>query len=630
MSTIMQDLKSTTSIDCLPPELLQHIFHLVVSYYDYDFEDSDDRRNICLVCKYWSSIAISHPILWTYDFPPLRIPQDAAHAQSANTRLRMCLTRSGSLPLDLASHVEYKDWTERKELVLTTMSLMTNECHRWRRVSLTLPVEAWDPVLSRVRGHVPMLKIFAFATPFSEPLEDLSSPTFDYFAEAPSLDDLMFDTYWDGAALERNGLDVVFPWSQLTSFSGWLPRCHIYRDIMSQAGSNLIDIRYRCRTGKTPYPQGPSTVTFPFLTDYDFSESLETTEENFAYHLDTLNLPSLKYLRIVNSNAPSEVFTQKLLSLVQRSHCPLVKLITNTISNTPAFMNLLSLCPTIVDLSVRNISAEYLLQLALDANTSDPILPNLRKLRIVSRALEALTELDAPALMQMVESRTFAMVHNDPQTPGSTWKALEDVYLTGYGSARIHHALTRWECGSKELQRRRDQFGSPSPYTAGDALCDLAAMVERAFEAFNNCPPDIEPGIIGPLFGGAQHAVGELEGLDLARVNTSILTRRNVPYRLMRVRDHCFELRETRNTEALGVDLAAALLLGSRADALLEKWKPFIIRDARACPLHWRFWRADTRDASGYIHMQYRTMQQDAGEDLLFKYSSSAQVSLQV
>ncbi|KAJ3503807.1 hypothetical protein NMY22_g18120 [Coprinellus aureogranulatus] len=601
----MQDLKSTTSIDCLPPELLQHIFHLVVSYYDYDFEDSDDRRNICLVCKDWSSIAISHPILWTYDLPPLRIPQDAAHAQSesANTGLRLCLARSGSLPLALAAHVEYKDWAERKELVLTTIRGM-GSC----------PFKG--------PGHVPLLNILAFSAPFIETLGDLKPLTFDYFAEAPSLSDVWFEAYWDSISLERNGLDVVFPWSQLTSFSGWLPRCHAYRDIMSQAGSNLVDIKYRCRTGNTPYPQGPATLTFPFLKEFDFSESSETTEDNFAYHLDTLNLPSLKYLRIVNSNAPSDVFTQKLLSLVQRSHCSLVKLITNTISNTPAFMNILSLCPTIVDLSVRDISAEYLLQLALDANTSDPILPNLRKLRIVSPAPGEFSELDVPAFMRMVESRTVAMVQGDPQDSGSTPKALEDVYLTGYSSASLHPALTHWECESNELQRRRDQFNSPSPHTAGDTLFHLASMVERAFEAFDNYHPDAESNALRRLFQGAEDAIGELERLDFARVNTSIMTVRTFPFLDARMNSNQTASLTTApkcsiqpDTKAPVVDPTAALLLESRADALLEKWRPFVIRDARACPLRWRFWRAETRD--GYIHMQYWMAQPDVGgEDL--------------
>lgn len=512
-----------SAIENLPQELLQQIFDVVVS------QDGDDLAFICLVSRYWRLSAIGHPVLWTYEIPFLTFRKTWNSADPQTRKLQLCIARSGSLPLSLGIRVRHQDWADKMELVLASVSLVTDECHRWRAISLNLPVEAWDSVLSKVRGKTPLLEKLDFFLPLRKGGEEprYNAPRLDHFAEAPSLHDASIDMY----KMATDEFTLVLPWSQLTSFDGWLPRCNAYRDLVSIPRPRLKRIKYQS-TSNTPMPAGPSTSIFPNLTGFYFSsESEEIMTNDFASHLDTLTLPSLTHLEIIGSNAYSEVFTRKLLSLVQRSHCPLYALDvrTNVPPNNAAFMTLLSLCPSIEDLSVREISAGYLRRLVLDPAASKPMLPNLRNFRIsvpVQHNLDGelqLAALDVPEFMCMVESRTLALEDNNGDASTCRFKSLQYVHLYGFNSVSMHSALVRWECQSENLQQRRERFNSPSPDTADDALVELAASAETAFTLVN-CYDDSSTSFLEfeKMCDDAESTLRELEAVDLEKVNSSI------------------------------------------------------------------------------------------------------------
>ncbi|KAJ3509395.1 hypothetical protein NMY22_g16304 [Coprinellus aureogranulatus] len=185
-----ESTKAPTAIERFPQELLQHIFDFTIS------EEAGNLASICLVCSYWRTSVMSHPVLWTHEVPALRIPKDTAAADLVNSKLRLCIARSGSLPLSLHISFTWMDWQDRSDLVLAAVPLVIDQCHRWMTISLTLPIEAWEPVLSKVRGNVPLLTSFKLklSHPWMARPPRIKYPTFDYFADAPSLHDVSIDT----------------------------------------------------------------------------------------------------------------------------------------------------------------------------------------------------------------------------------------------------------------------------------------------------------------------------------------------------------------------------------------------------------------------------------------------------
>ncbi|KAG8950392.1 hypothetical protein FRC03_012890 [Tulasnella sp. 419] len=117
-------MSSTTHIDKLPTELLEHIFF----YYFVDLEKANGLDNILtltIVSRRWRSTAFCYPYLWS--------TIQVTESQSDHWRIKVdkWLWRSGDVPLT----IDIRDC--RTQLITEVITPFLPHSHRWRKLAIS-------------------------------------------------------------------------------------------------------------------------------------------------------------------------------------------------------------------------------------------------------------------------------------------------------------------------------------------------------------------------------------------------------------------------------------------------------------------------------------------------------------
>ncbi|KAK7449751.1 hypothetical protein VKT23_013226 [Stygiomarasmius scandens] len=133
----------------LPSEILLEIFawaciNPLNTWYTLDIPEGRTAAILSTVCHYWRGLVISTPSLWT----SIRvfIPCNST-LQEIYSLVRLYLHMSGDKPLSVVWHCELDSpaLLRRARLIL---SLLHDNCHRWEKASILMPVNEWKGLFS--------------------------------------------------------------------------------------------------------------------------------------------------------------------------------------------------------------------------------------------------------------------------------------------------------------------------------------------------------------------------------------------------------------------------------------------------------------------------------------------------
>ncbi|KAG9005227.1 hypothetical protein FRB90_010493 [Tulasnella sp. 427] len=122
-------------IEALPPELLSHVFGLLLDPLDPTLENVEmsisPAPTLSLVSRYWNQVTLGTPSIWTRivlgsDFNSLRAVEQHLH-------------HSGDLPLDIFIY----DYIHDYKPSASVLPILAAQSHRWRILYMSA-VEDWD------------------------------------------------------------------------------------------------------------------------------------------------------------------------------------------------------------------------------------------------------------------------------------------------------------------------------------------------------------------------------------------------------------------------------------------------------------------------------------------------------
>ncbi|KAJ2930677.1 hypothetical protein H1R20_g6418, partial [Candolleomyces eurysporus] len=530
-------------------EIWQTIFQLLLEA-DEESEKAPNLNvlaTLCRVARHWRSAAITHCRLWA------RLPSIWMYSLKMQTfdKLKNCLrlfiSRSGALPLTFHCSIYKGIWKSREDHVREILRLVIQQSHRWKEVSIKMPFDAHEE-LALVKGKLPMLSKLTLNVGHSYCTSKSQEITIDYFQDAPNLQsvDISARYVFDDTNMSHPKIIFKLPVSQLENYKVETHCDTVYSDLLEGESDKLRVVEVL----SSRMPELPSTpLTFPKLEKLDLRTG--TNGSVITDHLEFLSLPALLDLEIRARFEPPDPLYDKILSLIRRSGCSLTRLALDNVSaQADVLVGILALSPRLEELDIFVANTLVLDTLVLDQASPNPAAPKLKKLtlRCADRGGE-LEVLDGSAFMQMFKSRMRALDAADPEL----FQPLEEIRFVWEDDEMLHMQLTLFETTEREatLTAEEDEEGFPFRQLASKLRLDLRTKLVRHMR--------------------------ELEGAKLTEGSSLVLMRRGLPYLLHR-------LKEMPSGRVLG---DRVFHFRSRGGALLEKWKPFLLKDIRSFPYRW-------------------------------------------
>ncbi|KAF6754100.1 hypothetical protein DFP72DRAFT_1170556 [Ephemerocybe angulata] len=546
--------------------------------------DKMDYRNlatICTVSRSWRQVAIGHHSLWT-SLPPL-VVRDLEDSKLG--WIQLFIPRAGSLPLACNITIHPRAWDQDQGAVQGAVKVLTDQCHRWGTATIDFPYEAITPLLSCLEGKLPMLSSLVLCTCPAPTVSDMNNCTLNLFSEAPKLRTASITILGSIPNFE-----IHFPWSQLQYVSLSVPGGSSYKDLIEAQPTDLKELQYcASHTSDPPIPSTP--ILFPKLEHFSLSQS-EQDGAFFIDHLDQLTLPALKYFSLARpEDMHPDVFYVKLLSLIQRSGCSLETLDlrpTEVPTTNPAYFDILALSPKLTEINIGHSAiGELLSKLVLDPTSSKPMLPFLQRLQLCDFMSDGgpPARMDVNALMRVVRSRTLDLPHSTGIEIGCVLKPLNSLVINSYDMRLLHDDLTLWE--SQELGDRFQKYGSPDPLTLPSMTPERVEVAAEMFGGYITTllmDGDASQEDFFEITAGMVRLLDELEALDVENRNTSLLLRKNVLFSL--------DYASRKDVAVPDLPLSAGEVIRairSRSKQILDRWRPFILRDLAACPYIWSY-----------------------------------------
>ncbi|KAI0322345.1 hypothetical protein OF83DRAFT_1049419 [Amylostereum chailletii] len=173
-SCLEQAVRLQAPIQRLPSELLASIF--AIGVVDTQEDESLMLSSLMLVCRYWSNVVVTTPVLWS------KIVVSNHHSLDRASRR---LSRSKSVPLDVSIHFDPKmeDGRSTMEAIVLAMDVLEPSIWRWKSFRLSVPSRPQaHAALARCREKAPMLEDLQIHIFHSMHDEHYSPPPFPLFA----------------------------------------------------------------------------------------------------------------------------------------------------------------------------------------------------------------------------------------------------------------------------------------------------------------------------------------------------------------------------------------------------------------------------------------------------------------
>ena len=355
----------------LPPELLTEIFHFAQPVVDTDVKRGIWRLG--RVCSYWRSVLLSSPSLWSSICVQWgRVPI-----------IEEMLSRSGDLLLDITFREDSSTRTMTAEVASSVIRTVITASRRWHRITFQSVPNPVLPLLSQLKGRVPMLVEL-----------EQNGPIFPEWLEgAPSLRKL------NVCSVHRPSLDLDLPWSNirdcnvrpltLTQEHQLLRQCPnletytiVSREQTYEVPSDMLCL-FELHTLILECYSSPTLVDFLILP-----------------HLDHVSVQAVHY-------TPHQHYISSLRNLLSRSQCFPSKL--DIYSKNDVVVPLISLSPfqNLTTLDVTACSHKYstfLLVLTIRPESPSILLPQLERLYLCFSGLYPTVQ-DMALLTEMVRSR---------------------------------------------------------------------------------------------------------------------------------------------------------------------------------------------------------------------------------
>ncbi|KAJ2921042.1 hypothetical protein H1R20_g16055, partial [Candolleomyces eurysporus] len=463
-----------------------------------------------------------------FDLTPLPL-----QIRNLEPKLRVYLSRSGGTPLSINFKTSQEVWNDSDARSLTEsnlLSLLIAQCHRWQSLELCLPADMYNTVLHPIKGNMPLLQTLQ--------------------------------------------LIVIDPST-------------------SQSQLRALDLNYNGPGPALAFGASFTLTKLERLTLYANQRSL-----SLFTLFELITLPALSRLTIRGEFSPLESLAssvcKKVLDLIKRSKCSLQHLSFEFPLDTrqEAIYHILSLSPDLEYLEVPHLDSEGLRRLVLTpdrAESSNPsashpnILPKLKILKLcwygdfdspeTNPPYFPLNEtgiVDASALKDVVHSRTQALYALNGDLSRES-HPLEEVDLRRYDAMKLE---SDW---NKATNTNVEETSDALAQEIEEDLDHIhyygwTHPDERELQDEDRANPDVHTEL--------DRQIRKMESIDLESYpNTLVFARRNIPHFLEEIR--------TMNAGRIpGDDIFD---FRGRVGKLSDKWKPFILRDARKSPYSWRY-----------------------------------------
>lgn len=396
----------------LPSETLTEIFFASLPV---DFDTPDSVRinslathsapwNLSQVCRYWRSIVLNNPHLWTFvavGYAPNGKVLSPSYWEKLYYLMETQLKRTKNVPISIRVLSDVGDGRMTRFL-----DLLAAHSEQWQDVQFIAP-SSLVKYLSSVRGRLPLLRTAhlhfeVFTEPSVEvdifdPDQNDHQSELDAFEIAPLLQKIILSMH------PRSSSTFKAPWSQLTAYQGdYILSEHL--SILRQATlleKAVINVSPIDDDADVVVHDPHTLITLPKLRRLDIAAEAMSDPDTVTL-LDTLCLPCLADLDI-DVGVPGDEehpIIPPLVALIQRSACMLTRLALAHYSLAEdTFVQLLELIPKIEQLEVILMPMTDPTQLTYRRDESLPLAPRLTSLRI------NMEEYSPGLWLDMVESR---------------------------------------------------------------------------------------------------------------------------------------------------------------------------------------------------------------------------------
>ncbi|KAK0494557.1 hypothetical protein EDD18DRAFT_1355292 [Armillaria luteobubalina] len=345
-----------------------------------------DTMTLSHVCASWRDIVVSSPELWSY----IKVIFPTFRSSDRSLPLDTILHLSGQLPLDI-QYISGGDSSSGG--AIEAFSSLLRERHRWRSVSLQIPVDLLEQ-LRTSSGKLGYLESLALMTPLPLLLHKrTSSPEniSDFFIDAPSLRRVILHEVIEGNSFS-------FP-CQITHLAASFSTIHNLHSYSLLEELHLED-------GRNDDFAFPHRITLPKVRRLSVS-SQEV--------LRRLHLPSLEDLSFdsysIGGHLSAHLYAQTIADatvtirdFIRSSHCSLTSLATpNPIVYASSFVQ--ETFPLLESLTSLAFEIDNTFECRFyDTLRSPNVLPNLRYLMMRLPPLE-MKDISQDALSAMLASR---------------------------------------------------------------------------------------------------------------------------------------------------------------------------------------------------------------------------------
>ncbi|KAF6752710.1 hypothetical protein DFP72DRAFT_1133135 [Ephemerocybe angulata] len=554
----------------LPDDVLQQVF-LFSCFNACGYHDDVHLRRVCSVNQQWRRAAISYCALWT-DLHLIDFENKSTESmRRATKRMQMYLGRSGTvLPISFGFTASTrnpadetpKEWTP----VRKALGILIDEHPRWHIVSLNLPSSGMQQ-LQKVGGPLPYLRYLDVITPvaFVPSSESEQDSGLNGFVDAPNLRVLSYESKsgaipWHARSLAR------LPLSQLEYIESVSYNDRgLYRDILESAALNIEQIVITSHLNDAIPPDLTSTYNLPHLTYLKLYA--DEFKWDIATHLKNITLPSLRHLEVrCGIPYPTSQMYRGILRLIVNSHCPqLVHLACSSSTDDPqALIEILDLCHRslrLLDINFPNdvVNLNILTFGRFRYSYERKEVPGLQTLIFRARRNFSITSTQTEALAQMIRTR-FAIYVGNYSIPCGERPALREVIFVWSSGSHIRSDIAPKLSGySYDHSPQEDQ-----------AWRDVDSQIRDEFLA-NDHPR--RAFFSTALMQRFDRLLRELESLDLENIDMGT-------HKLMA---HGFPtfLRLLGEKKAGSIPGDNVWGFRRRARQLLDRWKPFLLYDAR-------------------------------------------------
>ncbi|KAF7345449.1 F-box domain-containing protein [Mycena venus] len=363
-----QNIGVSSPLRRMPPEVLSEIFLCTLPLSTTvrpRFHLTDSPWVLTHVSRYWRSVCISTPALWSLvciSYQPGFRPSSSFPIGMVETQV----ARAGRLKIHF-----YGDERMNPQPQIDVFKCLATHSSRWEELCITL-TSVLAPLLAGIRDRVPLLRRIAIE--WHIPVSQARIDTIDCFWAAPSLVDVSIYN-------EFRFIPFTFPIHNLVRYDLDAPWT-IHHGILRLA-SNLVEARIIVEFNSEPWPSPEEAITLSLVR-------LCVSRPEILNYITT---PRLEEISIHNPKSRSHdapygaYLATYLQSFVTRSSCPLRRLcLIEDPTPIPEILNkILSIVELLVDIRdpsmTSSISVNALILRLTVTNPADSIVaPQLRSI----------------------------------------------------------------------------------------------------------------------------------------------------------------------------------------------------------------------------------------------------------